>query len=155
MYTKRFWLVLGLIAALAAPAVAGGKCKYDTQTCLDMMVEHYKSRGFVGVMYYQDEETGAITVKEVIEGTPAEASGFKAGDQLVAINGLVFGETDEETMHAAWKKFVPGTTVTYTVRRDGKNQDIDVTLAKFPEEHIALDVGMHMLDHVSTASAQK
>lgn len=155
MNSKTFWLILGLAALLAVPAVAGGKCKYDTQTCLDMMVEHYKSKGYAGIELDTDPETGALTIKAVVADTPAEAAGFKIGDQLIAINGLVLADTDEEELHKAWQEMTPGTKATYTILRNGKKIDVEVTLAKLPDELIAKYIGMHMLDHATTATAQK
>ena len=155
MYTKKFWLIVALAALVAAPAVAGGKCKYDTQTCLDKMVEHYNSKGYAGIELDTDPETGALTVKVVVADTPAEAAGFEIGDQLVAINGLVLAETDEEKLHKAWQEMTPGTKATYTIVRNGKKIDVEVTLAKLPDELIAKYIGMHMLDHATSATAQK
>ena len=154
MFSKRTWLVLGLVAALTVPAFAG-KCKYGTQECLDKMVEHYESKGYAGLELDTDPETGVLTVKVVVEDTPAAAAGFEIGDQLVAINGLVLTETDEEKLHKAWQAMTPGTKATYTVVRLGKKMDIEVTLAKLPDELIAKYIGMHMLDHASIATAQK
>jgi len=155
MNTKIFSSVIVLAVVLAVPAFAGGKCKYDTQTCLDKMVAHYESKGYAGLELDRDEESGALTVKVVVAETPAEAAGFRIGDQLVAINGLVLAETDEEKLHEAWQAMTPGTKATYTVVRNGKKKDIEVTLAKLPDELIAKYIGMHMLDHASAATAQK
>jgi len=155
MNIKIFSSVIVLALVLAVPAFGGGKCKYDTQTCLDMMIEHYESKGYAGVELDTDEETGALTIKVVVADTPAEAAGFRIGDQLVAINGLVLAETDEEMLHKAWQAMTPGTKATYTIVRNGKKKDVEVTLAKLPDELIAKYIGMHMLDHASTATAQK
>jgi S1-C subfamily serine protease len=120
-----------------------------------MMIEHYESKGYAGLELDTDKETGALTVKVVVADTPAEAAGFRIGDQLVAINGLVLAETDEEELHKAWQSMTPGTKATYTIVRDGEKMDVEVTLAKLPDELIAKYIGMHMLDHASAATAQK
>jgi C-terminal processing protease CtpA/Prc len=155
MNTKIFTSVIVLAVVLAAPAFGGGKCKYDTQACLDKMIEHYESKGYAGVELDTDEETGVLTIKVVVADTPAAAAGFRIGDQLVAINGLVLAATDEEKLYKAWQAMTPGTKATYTIVRDGKKRDVEVTLAKLPDELVAKYIGMHMLDHASTATAQK
>jgi hypothetical protein len=114
MNTKIFTSVIVLAVVLAAPAFGGGKCKYDTQACLDKMIEHYESKGYAGVELDTDEETGVLTIKVVVADTPAAAAGFRIGDQLVAINGLVLAETDEEKLYKAWQAMTPGTKATYT-----------------------------------------
>jgi predicted metalloprotease with PDZ domain len=155
MNTKNIGWVMALAAALAIPAWAGGKCDADTQTCLDKMVAHYESKGYAGIELDRDEETGALTIKVVVKDTPAEAAGFRIDDQLVAINGLVLAETDEEKLHKAWQAMTPGTKATYTVLRNGRKMDVEVTLAKLPDDLIAKYIGMHMLEHASPATAQK
>ena len=155
MNTKNLTSVIVLAVVLGTPAFGGGKCKYDTQACLDMMIENYESKGYAGLELDADEETGALTIKVVVADTPAAAAGFRIGDQLVAINGLVLAETDEEKLHKAWQAMTPGTKATYTIVRGGKKKDVEVTLAKLPDELIAKYIGMHMLDHASSATAQK
>jgi len=155
MKSKNLWLVLALVAALAAPAVAGEKCTADTQTCLNMMAEKLANKGWIGVELDSDEETGALTIKVVVEDSPAQAAGFKSGDKLVAINGIVFAEADEQEMKKAWSGMVPGKTVTCTLGRNGKEKEVAVTLAKLPEDVMAKWIGGHMLEHATMATAQK
>jgi predicted metalloprotease with PDZ domain len=155
MKTKSLLLVLSLVAVLVTPAVAGGKCTADTQTCLNMMAEKLAHKGWIGVELDSDEETGALTIKVVIEDSPAEAAGFESGDELVAVNGVVFADADEEQMKEAWSEMIPGKTVTCTIGRNGQQEEVDVTLAKLPEDVMAKWIGRHMLEHATMATAQK
>jgi predicted metalloprotease with PDZ domain len=155
MKSKNLWLVLALAVALATPAVAGEKCTADTQTCLNMMAEKLANKGWIGVELDSDEETGALTIKVVVEDSPAQAAGFKAGDKLVAVNGVVFAEADEAAMKSAWSGMLPGKVVTCTLGRGGREKEVDVTLAKLPEDVMAKWIGGHMLEHATMATAQK
>jgi S1-C subfamily serine protease len=155
MKSKNLWLVVALAAALVTPAAAGEKCTADTQTCLNMMAEKMANKGWIGVELDTDEETGALTIKVVVEDSPAQAAGFKAGDKLVAINGVVIAEADEQAMKATWSEMKPGKVVTCTLGRGNKQKEVDVTLAKLPEDVMAKWIGGHMLEHATMATAQK
>ena len=160
---KRSTLVtLALVLALALPALtlAGeyGKCKEDTQTCLNHMASYYKTRGWVGIQMDEDEKTHAIKVTKVIPGSPAEASGFQPGDVLVSVNGAKFAENTEEkcaTCEKTKDSWTPGSKVTYVVRRGGNDVTLTATLAKLPPDVMAEMVGMHMLEHAQVDVAKK
>jgi predicted metalloprotease with PDZ domain len=155
MKNKNLWMVLALAVALITPATAGEKCTGDTQTCLNMMAEKLANKGWIGVELDSDKETGALTIKLVVEDSPAQAAGFKPGDQLVAINGVVIADADEKTMKATWSEMKPGKVVTCTLGRGAKQKEVDVTLAKLPEDVMAKWIGSHMLEHATMATAQK
>ena len=154
---KKVFLVVALVFVLVAPAFAGdyNKCTAGTQECLNKMAEKLQNKGWVGIELDRDEETGALSVTLVVDDSPAQAAGFKAGDKLVAMNGLVFGEASEEALEEAWGGMKPGKEIAYTVSRNGHDEDLDVTLGKLPEDVMAKWVGQHMLDHATVATAQK
>ena len=144
--------------ALALPALAGDyKCTESTQACLDAMAKKLQNRGWVGIEMDHDEETGRMEVTSVVSDSPAERAGFKPGDELVALNGMRFGdEGQEEALHAMYEQeMVPGNKVTYTVDRKGYERNLGVTLGKVPDPVLAQWIGGHMLEHASTAVAQK
>jgi len=155
MKSKNLWWVVALAVVLATPVVAGEKCMSDTQTCLNRMAEKLANKGWIGVELDSDEETGALTIRVVVDDSPAQAAGFKAGDRLVAVNGVVIAEADEDAMKATWSQMVPGKTVTCTIGRDGHAKEVDVTLARLPEDVMARWIGGHMLEHATMATAQK
>ena len=153
---KKVLWIAALVFALVTPAFAGDyECTAGTQECLNMMAQKLEKKGWVGIELDRDEETGALSVTLVVEESPAEAAGFKAGDKLVAVNGLVFGEASEEALEEAWGSMTPGKEIAYTVSRNGHDKEIDVTLAKLPEDVMAKWIGQHMLDHATVATAQK
>jgi regulator of sigma E protease len=62
------------------------------------------------------EDTVTATVNDVIEGSPAEAAGVRAGDRIVAIDGReVRGDTIRPTIQAS-----DGRALTLTVEREGE-----------------------------------
>ena len=156
MRSKR-WIIAAaaVLAFFTAGAVAGeyGKCTADTQTCLDMMVTKLKDRGWVG-LELDSEGMEYMVVKRVVSGSPAEAAGFKIGDQLVALNGIEMTEENGEALHEAKSAMAPGKQVTYEVERNGAARELTVTLATVPDDVLAAVIGRHMLDHAAVEVAQ-
>ena len=88
---------------------------------------------------------GGALVEQVSPGSPAAKAGLKGGDQTVTVQGQDFtigGDiivkvdttairtADDLIAYLGTKK--PGDTVTVTVERDGKTQELKVTLAERP-----------------------
>ncbi len=73
----------------------------------------------------QRDGSGA-EIDEVIEDTPAEDAGLEEGDVVVALEGQKV--TDGIALIVSIRSHQPGETLTFTVVRDGDEQDIDVTL---------------------------
>ena len=153
------WILVTLLAlALVSPVFAGEKghkCSEDTQTCLNMMAQKLVKRGWVGIEMDQDEETGAMTVTRVVPDSPAHASGLRAGDLLLALNGIEFAEENKEKMYQARQDWSPGTAISYTVSRKGKSKEVTLTLGQVPEEVVAQWIGHHLMtDHAVIEVAQ-
>lgn len=72
---------------------------------------------------------GILTVIAPIAGTPAEASGIKAGDKIVRIDGKI---TKNLQLSEAVKgmRGKPGTTITLTIWREKEGKVFDVTLKR-------------------------
>ncbi len=148
-----------LVALASFPAGAGEsnsekkKCTYAVEECLAYMAKKMRTSGFVGVELDVDEETGTYTVLGIIADTPAEEAGIQQGDVLYALNGVrIIKENQEELKkkHMGWK---PGQSVTYTIRRDGQDREITLTLAPMPADVMARWIGIHMLEHADEVSA--
>jgi C-terminal processing protease CtpA/Prc len=115
------------------------------------MVMQMKDYGWAGLMYDKTAD-GANQVKTVAAGSPAEAAGFKAGDLLVALNGIELNEKNHEALGKVNRK--PGSTVTYTIRRGAEEKKLAVTLVQMPQDVIATNVGSHMVEaHATLATA--
>ena len=149
-------LILVAVAMLAIlPVFAGehGKCTMSTQECLDHMAASMKSSGWVGVEFDPDKPEG-YAVTKVIPGSPAEAAGITAGDILVALNGVALKKENDEALMKARKDWKPGQSVSYTVKRNGSERQVSLTLAPWPADIIAKTIGQHMLEHASGEIAQ-
>jgi len=74
-------------------------------------------------------EDGAVKVISATEDTPADRAGIKSGDFLTHVDGkLVYGGTIDEAVDQM--KGRPGTQVTVTVVRPGREKPFDVTLTR-------------------------
>jgi len=154
------WLPIVALALFAAgPAFAGHdhheKCTKSTQDCLNDMATKLKSAGFVGVELDHDDATGSLTVLKVIPGSPAESAGIQPGDVLYALNGVVISKDNEKALEKARKEWAPGQSVTYTIKRNGAESQVTLTLAPMPADVMARYIGMHMLEHASVEVAGK
>jgi len=61
-------------------------------------------------------------------------------------------EANAPRLKAAWKPLMPGSTVDYTVKRDGVTKDITATLGKMPDDVYQAMVDGHMKEHVAVAA---
>ena len=155
---KTLVAMLALAVLAIVPAIAGHdgqKCSYDTQECLNMMATKMKNSGWIGVDLDKVEGEGGLAIKAVVPGSPAEKAGLKAGDIFYAIDGVVLGEENEEKVKKAMKAWKPGTSITYTIKRDGQDRKASLTLAAMPADLLAKYIGQHMLDHASVEVAAK
>ena len=150
-------LVLVAVAIFAlgmALAGEGYKCKASTQECLDHMAAKMQKSGFVGVEL-DYEATGGYEITRIIPGSPAEESGLEAGDILIALNGARIDEDNKKAYKKAKKDWAPGQEVTYTIKRDGNDREVNLTLAPMPADVLAKWIGEHMMDHAQVDVAQK
>ena len=142
-----------MVLALAVPAFAGSgeKCEASTQECLNHMAEYYQNKGWIGIEGDWNEGHHLV-INTVVEGGPAEATGFLAGDILFAVNGIEYGDKNMD----AFKKIdmSPGVEVSFTLIRDEKEMKMVVTLGTMPEDVMAKAIGSHMLEHASLELAE-
>lgn len=69
---------------------------------------------------------GEIVVRRVVPGGPAEKAGLKTGDHVTATDGIRIRSVYQATVPTLHKQ--PGDTITFSVEREGKPQEIQVTL---------------------------
>ncbi len=81
-------------------------------------------------------QEGAL-VGEVQPGLPADAAGIKSGDIIIDVDGTPIKTVRELQRKIA--SFRPDSTVRIKVLRNGKEQLIEVRLAKLPEQQAAAD----------------
>lgn len=156
MLRRVFMLTLATVAFLALPALAGDyKCTESTQTCLDHMAAKMREGGWVGVELDKNPAGDGYVVNRVVPESPAQAAGIRAGDVLFALNGVTISDKNEEALKAARAEWKPGQQVNYTIKRDGADKQIKLTLAPMPADMLAQIVGKHMLDHATAAEMTK
>jgi carboxyl-terminal processing protease len=96
-----------------------------------------------GIGAYVDPTGDYLTIISAIPGSPAEQSGLKPGDQIVAIDGEDMTGIDPQIVR---KKVVgpAGSSVTLSIQREGEGDRFDVTLTR--EKIIVPSVEHEMLD---------
>ena len=70
-----------------------------------------------------------VIVKQVEKGGPAERAGIREGDVILAFNGTPVNDSNSLRNQVAGSQ--PGTEVTLTIFRDGREQQVPVTLGEF------------------------
>ncbi|HJQ96838.1 MAG TPA: PDZ domain-containing protein [Candidatus Polarisedimenticolaceae bacterium] len=134
--------------AAAAAHTASAKCTASKEECAKYMAASRKA-GWLGVEY-DKSEAGTIAVKKIVPGSPAEKAGFQVGDVLVALNGVDI--RDKEKVSAVKKDLLPGSTATYTVKRDGWNKELTAKLGTMPDAVYQAMYDEHMKEHVAVAA---
>lgn len=78
------------------------------------------------------KEVRGVLINSVTAGGPADKAGIKMGDVILKLNGKDVNDTNELRNTIAGT--APGTGVTLTILRDGKQQDVRVTLGELTAE---------------------
>lgn len=74
-----------------------------------------------------------ICVSTVVEGSPAEKAGIKAGDIVTKIEGVEVSTVNE--FNKVKNKYNIGDTITLTIYRDNSEQEVKVVLEETPENY--------------------
>ena len=75
------------------------------------------------------KEAKGVLVAQVQPGSPAELAGLKKGDIITAFNGTEVNDPNVFRNQVASR--LPGTEVTLTIQRDGREQQVRATLGEF------------------------
>lgn len=156
--TRRLLIAIALCAAAAhGPSFAGDsgkRCTMPIAECLERMSARLKTSGWVGIEFDDTTLTsGGYRVMKVVPHSPAESAGLKPGDILLALNGVPIAKENTARLAKARKEWTPGQSVTYTIRREGVDRDITLTLAPMPADVMARWIGEHMMEHVASERA--
>jgi len=109
---------------------------------MDQISAHGKVvRGYMGV-HIQDvtpelakqfglRQGGGVLISDVAPDKPAARAGIKKGDVILALNGETVDSANP--LRLAISQMPPDSTIKLTIWRDGRTQEINVTLAELPE----------------------
>lgn len=150
--TLRTVLTIATAAVLSVPALAGAgqPCTANAEECLKH-IEQARERGWIGLELDRSEK-GVLTVAKVVPGSPAAASGFQVGDALVALDGInLYDARRKSDLEAVRADLRPGTWVTYTVDRAGREKKVKTILARMPESVFTAYRDAHMAEHAVIA----
>ncbi len=113
---------------------------------MDQIMEHGKVvRGYLGVVI-QDlspdlaaafglSHGGGALVSEVAPDSPAAKAGISRGDIVLEMNGEPIESPDQLSVRVS--QMAPGQPAHLKIFRNGKTQDLNVTLAEYPQESAA------------------
>jgi S1-C subfamily serine protease len=87
-------------------------------------------RGYLGIRISADLSAKAIHISDVEKGGPAAKAGLKDGDLITHLGGDPVGEVQEFIQTIGDTK--PGTKITLKIQRNGKAEEIAVTIGKRP-----------------------
>lgn len=149
--SRVFALVLALhmpkLVLATGAAHKRNTCPHPIDHCMREIVHKFRSTGFIGVEI-KHLERGGVLITNVLAGTPAEKAGIHPGDKLLALNGFPFRKNSPQVARV----LKPGNEVTCTVKRNGTNQDLKLTLGPMPASMLATYIGEHMMTHVETST---
>lgn len=120
------------------------------RSVMDQIVTHGKVvRGYLGLLpqdvsptlakQFGVNQPGGALVGQVEADTPAAKAGLKRGDVILSLNGQPV--TSANDLRLRISQTAPGTTVKLGVSRDGKMQNVNVTLGELPEKVAQEGVG--------------
>jgi S1-C subfamily serine protease len=89
-----------------------------------------KNAGYLGVNTEDTDDGTKIT--NVVDGSPAEAAGLRAGDLILKIDGVKVNSAGA-VRERIWAKKV-GDKMKLSIQREGEAMEVEVTLAKAPGE---------------------
>lgn len=113
------------------------------KSVMNSLIKHGKVvRGWIGVSIQEvtqdlakefgTTDTKGVLVADVMEDSPASKAKLERGDIIMVYNGTTI--RDPGQLRALVAETAPGTTVTLSILRDKKTQDVTVTIAELPKE---------------------
>lgn len=150
-----FLCIALLVVAVAAVADDDDRrCNSPAEECAKRIREMMTGQKFLGVIFY-DSETG-IYVKSVVDGSPADDAGLKAGDFIVAIEGRDISDGNVKAFKKIFGKAQQQGDVTLKVRRGEIVLTTTAHLREITEEQITRIIAAHIeaahTDHKITST---
>ncbi|MEA4972605.1 MAG: S41 family peptidase [Candidatus Metalachnospira sp.] len=112
----------------------------------------------IGIVISQDKESGNCKIREVLENSPAEKAGIKAGDILKAIDGVnVEGKSVIDI--SSLTKGQKGTKIKITVERNGTDLDFEAERSNIDMQYVKSrvdgDIGYIKITEFSKLTAKQ
>ncbi len=145
--TRALWISTTAMLLLAGTVLAGHQpCEAELDDCLGQMTKKLgQKKGWVGIEL-EHEDDGTLTITRVLEESPAERAGLRAGDRILALNGVSYAGADRAALKKAYQAMVPENTITYTIERGGQELPVDVLLAALPDRIKAQWIARHLVE---------
>jgi serine protease Do len=113
------------------------------KSVMESLIKHGKVvRGWIGVSIqditqdlakeFGTPDTQGALVADVMDDSPASKAKLSRGDIVTAFNGTTL--RDPAQLRALVAETAPGTTVTLSILRDKKTQDVTVTIGELPKD---------------------
>jgi serine protease Do len=162
--------VVGINTAIVAPQIGSGVGFAVPVNLAKQLIPQLQTgkvaRGYLGVAvsdltpelaqgFRVPEGTKGAVLQNVVPNGPGAKAGLLAGDIVVALNGKPVETPAQLTRGVSSVK--PGEKAKLTVLRDGKKQDVTVTVARRPDEEALArgQFGVEEDDRAQDGSAQK
>ena len=116
------------------------------RSVMEQIVTHGKvQRGMIGVLPQDMNEAlakqfglnqqGGSLITGVKQNSPASKAGLKSGDIILKVNGQPVASNNDLRLRIS--QTAPGTPVKLQIFRDGKTQDVDLTLVEYADDNTA------------------
>ena len=126
----------------------------------DLIKDGKVHRGYIGVQIKEVDQTMAsalglkepkgVLVDKLVKRGAGEEAGLKSGDVILSVDGKEVNEPNELQTKIA--SHHPGDQVTLKIMRDGKSQDVKVTLKARDEEKVTVKASDTKEDDEDSAS---
>jgi carboxyl-terminal processing protease len=121
-------LMRGAINGMMDTLQVGRNYYYDPKT-MEEQNAALNGKDYTGIGAYVDNTTQYLTIISPIKGSPAEKAGLRAGDQIIAIDGVDMTDFSAEEAHQ--RVLGPAdTVVTLTIFRKGTNAPFDLEITR-------------------------
>jgi serine protease Do len=113
-------------------------------------------RGYLGVVIQQltaelaesfdIDQSGGILVAQVTDDSPAQTAGLKVGDVITSYKGKAVNDIGKFRNRVALTP--PGSNESLVIIRDGKRQEIDITIGKLGDQHLMAETPAESADEL-------
>lgn len=116
--------VAGMVASMRDPNSA-----FFTPDAFAQFIRRTRGDDFAGVGIVIEEKAGQVVITDVLEGSPASEAGLRAGDAIVAVDGVATaGQTLEQVSQMI--RGAENTPVVLTIRRAGQGAQLTFSITR-------------------------